>query len=534
MNRKYLIAGGLGALLIASTTVGLTGWQAEHRRVKALESLVTELQRKEKRSAVDRSISAQMEEIAFEQKTISDEQRENALQQTRVANEMRERSERERQNALLAERNAVASEKKALEASALAESQRQMAEHQRIQAEFAKRVADTLSYIALGRSLGSISTIQFQAGNEDIANMLSYAAYLYTSRYNGDIYTPAVFQSLMQASRSMTSWAEHTGAVMNLEYMPGKDNCLVSVSNYGEIRLTERKGSQLDTKVLFKNSAYDFRDVIIDQNTETIYAVSRTGHLVIIQNDQKTAKAVAKVVALDHIEHPMRLHDLNEKSLLVIGERSIGLVELKHNTLIQVRQLPFQVTFGSRKNKLPLLFDDKGRMHLVKGLDNISSEQLPVSGKVTAYCESKNTGVEAYGMNDGAIWLVYNNGKTQKLLGHQSRISKMKLNGRRLFSASYDGRVNLWITDKEKQEPMTLIDNSSWIMHFNFDSTKNTFWMGDVKGNLTAVNISVPEMVDQMKKKLKRNLTTDEWQYYIGKDIPYEPFINANGKEAGQ
>ena len=293
------------------------------------------------------------------------------------------------------------------------------------------------------------------------------------------------------------------------------------MSNYGEILLTERKGKVLDTKVLFRNSIYDFRDVLVDQKTESIYAVSRTGHLVVVKNDLKTVKTVT----LDNMVHPMRLHDLNEKSLLVIGEQSIGLFDLKRNILVKTKMLPFRVIMGSRKSKLPLLFDDKGQMHLVTGLENISTEQVPVSGKVTAYCESKNTGVEAYGMNDGTIWLVYQNGKTQKLLGHRSRISKMKLNGRRLFSASYDGRVNLWITDNEKLEPMTLLDNNNWIMHFNFDSTKNTFWMGDVKGNLTAVNISVTEMIEEVKKKLKRNLTTDEWQYYIGKDVPYEKFV---------
>lgn len=326
--------------------MGLWNWQEEHRRVKSLEDIVAELQRREKRSAVDRSISKQMEEIAFEQKIISDEQREHALQQTRVANEMREQSERERQNALTAERNAVASEKRALEASAQAERERLMAEHQRIQAEMAKRVADTLSYIALGRSLGSISTIQYQAGNDDIANMLSYAAYLYTSRYHGDIYTPAVFQSLMQSSKSMTTWSEHTGAVMNLEYMPGKNNTLVSVSNYGEILLTERKGKVLDTKVLFRNSTYDFRDVLVDQKTESIYAVSRTGQLVVVKNDLKTVKTVT----LDNMVHPMRLHDLNEKSLLVIGEQSIGLFDLKRNILVKTKMLPFRVIMGDRKS----------------------------------------------------------------------------------------------------------------------------------------------------------------------------------------
>ena len=113
MNKKTIITGGIGVVLAGLATTGLVGWQAEHRRAKALEAQVAELQRQEKRSAVDRSVSAQMEEIAFEQKIISDEQREKALQQTRVANEMRERSEIERQNALIAERNAVASEKKA-------------------------------------------------------------------------------------------------------------------------------------------------------------------------------------------------------------------------------------------------------------------------------------------------------------------------------------------------------------------------------------------------------------------------------------
>lgn len=69
-------------------------------RLSAVNSkLSTELkvlQTEEKRGRVLRSVSAQMEEIAYEQKKISDEQREEALEQSRLANEMRERSETER------------------------------------------------------------------------------------------------------------------------------------------------------------------------------------------------------------------------------------------------------------------------------------------------------------------------------------------------------------------------------------------------------------------------------------------------------
>ena len=181
-----------------------------------------------------------------------------------------------------------------------------------------------------------------------------------------------------------------------------------------------------------------------------------------------------------------------------------------------------------------MLFDDKGKMHLVRGLGNYETKDVPVEGKVTAYCESKNTGFEAYGMSDGTIWLTGKTGIKQKLIGHRSRISKMKLNGRRLYTASYDGSVKLWVAGNEKIEPITLVETNNWIMHFCYDSAKNTFWMGDVKGNLTAVNISVPLMVENIKKRLKRNLTTEEWNYFIGPDVPYEPFIGTQGKEGSR
>ena len=133
-------------------------------------------------------------------------------------------------------------------------------------------------------------------------------------------------------------------------------------------------------------------------------------------------------------------------------------------------------------------------------------------------------------MSDGTIWLNHH-GKMEKLVGHSSRISKMKLNGRRLYSASYDGKVNLWITDKGKAEPMQLLSNGTWIMHFNFDSTKNTFWLGDLKGNLKAVNISVPEMIKEVCKRIKRDFTREEWNYFIGQNVPYESLLDLARKE---
>ena len=527
MNKATIITGCAALLLAALAATGFLGWHHERQKVRHLEERLDAMQRQELRSTIARSVSAQMQQIANEQREISDEKREEALQQTRVANEMRLRSEQERLNAVEAERNAIASEKKALEASAIADSQRQMAEHQRIQAEFSKRVADTLSYIALGRSLGSISTIQNQAGNRETADLLSYASWLFTSRYHGDLYNPTVFQSLMQASQSMVSWSEHTGAVMSLDFLPNEANRLVTVSNYGEIILCERKGDRLFIETLFKNKQYDFRDLYIDKATKIIYALSRTGELVTIarKEDAGKTKDEVKTFSISGMEHPMRINFINDDFLLIIGERSLAQFDKKRQIFRNVKQTPFRIVYSTRKQNLPLLFDNQGRQHTVKGLETFETSKVPVSGTVTAYCESKHTGYEAYGMSDGTIWLIDKQGKTQKLIGHRSRISKMKLNGRRLFSSSYDGQVNLWIADNDKVEPMTLLHTPNWITCFNFDNSKNTFWLGDIKGNLAAVNISVPTMVEKVQKKLKRNLTAEEWNYFIGQNIPYEKFI---------
>ena len=139
--------GGAALAAIAMTGAGLA-WR-QTLRVAELESQLSELRRQEKRSTILRSVSSQLEEVAYEQKAISDEQREEALRQTRLANEMRERSEKERMNAVIAQQSALASEQKAIEAYDLAEQQRQLAELQRVKAELSKRIADTLSYIAL-------------------------------------------------------------------------------------------------------------------------------------------------------------------------------------------------------------------------------------------------------------------------------------------------------------------------------------------------------------------------------------------------
>ena len=525
MKRTKLIAGGSTVALIAVAAVGYWGWFANQKRVSDLESQLEELQKKEMRSAVLQSVSSQMEEIAFQQKEISDEQREEALQQTRVANEMRERSEIERKNAIIAQQQAMASERKALDAYDQAQNQREIAEQQRAQALTSKRIADTLSYIALGRTLGALSLSQNKAGNTDLATMLSFAACVYTSRYHGDLYYPAIYQSLSVCSQSKSEWTIHEGVVKDIEFMPNSDNELVSATNYGEVMHIVREGNNLKTKALLKDKRYDFRDVYIYPANKNIYAVSRTGALFI-----QTPKG-SHILPLENIVHPMAIEPMQDKKyLLIVGENSLAKLDMNTNTIVGTQQLDYKVSFCSRYDYAPMIFDDKGRMHVVRDLNKFNTRKVPIIGKVTAFASSKRTGYEAYGLDNGTIFLIDKQQKIHRLLNHRSRISKIKIDGVRLYSASYDGTANVWMLDKEKLEPMELLTTNGWIMFFTFDPSKNYLWTAGQKGNISEALISTNVMFEKLSNKLKRDMTQEEWYFFVGRNVPYESFLELRRK----
>lgn len=524
MNKRVIAEGIIGLVLLGATAAGIVGWYSEHKRVSEMESQIAGLQKDQKRSVVLRSISNQMEDIAFQQKEISDEQREEALQQQRMADDMRQRAEVERQNALEAQHKAVVSEQQAQEARHVAENERLMAEHQRVQAEFSKRVADTLSYIALGRSLGSVAMAEEMSGNSELATLLAYASYLYTTRYKGDVYYPAVFQSLLLTSQGMRNYPKHRGAVMCVYDLPAKEERIITADSYGTVMTHHKQGDRLVSKTLFGDSKYDFRSAYVNKDGTFFAVVSRNGSLVCFE------KGTPRVIPLTGIENPMFVTSFDDNTLLVASNNGLAFYNINEKKIVASHNLNFRITCWSRYNNLPILFDDKGRQHLVKGINEISTSANPVSGRVTAFASSKNSKQQVYGMSDGTVYLFNEKtSKITKLVGHLSRISQIKLNSYKLLTSSYDGTVKFWNTASEKIEPTTMVTTNSWIMDFCYDKKKESIWIGDQEGVVTEALLSVPVMVDVLKKKLKRNLTTEEWNYYIGKNVPYESFIN--GKE---
>lgn len=512
-----LTAATLAVVCAAGAIAAYTAYQEKTEEVAELQEQLAELTKQEKRTTVMQSINAQMEQIALQERLVSDEQREAAEEQTKVAEEMRRHAEVERQNALDAEH-------RALDASEVAKSQRAIAEQQRTQAEHSKRVADTLSYITLARQLGNVATTQHLTGNRELADLLAYASYIYTNRYNGDVYYPTIYQALEQASQSRHQWNKHRGTITDIAFTGGSKETMVTCSTYGEIFRHAVTTSRLKTDTIIADRRYDFRDIYVERDNQLVLGISRTGHLLICQNDKVTIHDIAGIGAL------LAIHPVGEQ-MIILGEQGIARLDTKTQQVVKTRKLPYKGVFVTRYDNAPVIFDDKGYMHIVRSIDKIEDQRVPVSGQVTAFASSKNTGLCAYGMKNGTIYLFDKKGNRQELAAHRSRITFLKINGYHLYTSSYDGMLYLWMCNKSKIEPMPILKTGSWITSFTFNLKKNNIWCGDQKGNLTDEFINVEMMVERIKGRLKRNLTQEEWNYYIGPNIPYEAFI---GKEASR
>ena len=514
MNKQTVIIGVLGGLLLSSVALGLFSYRSDQKRISELESQLSFLREQEQRSAVDRRVSKQMEEIAYGQQTLSEERSQEAIRQSEIAKKMTLLSEAERKKAIEAQGVAEKSAAEALTAYQMAERQRSEADKQRRQAEYAKLVADTLNYISLGRTLGSQSYSIYQTGDTELGNMLAYASYLYTSDYGGDLYNTSVFQALTQSAECRRSWSSHNGSISRIAILPNSGE-LLTVSIYGEFFIHKISGDHLTTTTLMNNKQYCFRDVYAAKGDKG-YAVSSTGHLVVVNGSE------TNVISVENVDKPFNLQAMNDdRQLLIIGENSVALLDIATDRILGTRRLPFHVMFSGRRDNKPLLFDNRSGMHLVNNLDDITNEKTGVEGQVTAFTSSENEHLSAYGMFDGTIWLTDDHGKKRKLVGHLSQVTKLQFDGDRLYSSSYDGKLLFWVTGDQQIEPITLFQSGSWLTDFVFSTDKNHIWTGEHNGTVTEYLISLPKIGQRLRQNVKRNFTTEEWNYYVGKGIPY-------------
>lgn len=504
-----------GFLLFLAGIFGAGMAFRKHRTDKTIAGLEVRLQearRREEKAVMVRSVSKQMEEIAYQQKSISDRQRKEAEVQAEENFRMKLRVEKEWKRAVKAQEEAV-------KAYRLADRQKALAEERQLQAEYAKRVADTLTYLTLGRSLGSLSITQYKAGNYEVASLLAYSSWNFVKRYHGDIFLSSVFNALSLSSGQPSAWQKHRGGITSIAVPDDgrNDSALYTASKYGEIAAWEKNFTgSYQAKILFADPRYDFRAVCVDTK-KSLYALSYDGNVL------KLTKGEPSPVFTSEREGYIDLLLWKDKLLLLSASGEILCVESEKTFC----DLTGVTCMCMAKDGRGLLAGCKnGDIFLIDAAGTLKRLGNYYSAAVTALCHNPEREWLAAGYADGTLLLTKTDGGIiRRLVAHRTTISGICILKDKLYSCSYDRTLRLWNLSAERQEEVTVLEASSWLQAMVAGPDGTALFVGDGNGVFYQMSVSPDSMATRIRCKLTRNFTPEEWTYYIGTRIPFEAYV---------
>ena len=588
MTKKYItwgLAAAVGIGLLAGA-YGLGRSSAEGSRYD-LQDEIESLEKTADEAAVTKRVSEQMEQIAYQQKAISDKQRDRAEQQsalaTLAANEAKKQSQLATEAAHKAEEQSVRATQESERAKAAAheaeiqkasaQASQKVAEEREAEATFAKSISDTLNYRALGKSLGTSASTQFDSGHKDIAYGLAYLSWYFLDKYCSNTYQTETYKALASCTGSNRSVALHrSGAVNSMTRM--SDGSVVAVSEYGDIEQFSSIGRQ--GKVLLQNTAYNFKDVY-GQGTK-VYALSIDGQLVV--TDTKNA-GQPQVITLPEDRYS-KILPLTDNCLMLLGKKAVTLQSIRDNSLLRI-EVGSEISTAILKGETAGIFLKNGKYAEISKDGTVTARKAPVTGKVTAVLHDEASGCTFYGLENGNIQIVNKTGTpVATLFGHKSRVTSLECAGDILITSAYDKATYIWnlpmlyldnhvsykeavaatqqgagslerqgagsreqgagskeqgASSREQGAPSTSSGTGSkglepeWLNPAvcSYDNwplcmceyNSQYVMVGMSNGVVRWVNMSVDGMAAQLKKSMARGLTQTEWNQYVGASIPY-------------
>ncbi|MBQ2172634.1 MAG: hypothetical protein II454_05500 [Bacteroidales bacterium] len=542
---------GLIALAVVAGVAALAYRMGYNRSRTELASLKEEMEQMEaagKDAAIVKRVSQQMEDIAYQQKAISDQQRDRAEEQSILATQNAYRAEMESRAAHEAELKAQSAAQVAERERANAERQQEIAVEQRDEATHAKNVADTLNRRTQARSLAVSSQVRREADEPEVADLLAYASWYFLKNNRGNQYYSETFKSLTQATDGILRYKMKEGGAVNaLAKVPGRPGQCVAVSNFGEVeRLTvnaSQGGKRISSNALLFNSLFDFRDVLIKDNS--IYALSLKGPLCVLDFEGNHVE-----VQLPE-DNYFKLVPIGD-GLLVAGRKSLSWYS--DGKITGSEELPGTLSAIVEREGVTCLFFTDGGYAEMDVAGRIVEKAPLLKGVVTAAYYDKASKCLLLGVEYGTVYPVNQYDRVMETMtAHKAKCMDITMLGPVVVTGGYDKTAYIWNMDnllfesglsfreelqKEKVEKrvsgsqevptewLVPVDYTfdGWTLAVCGDEDGKSVWIGTSSGNVMLLNASADDMAQQLHNKLKRNLTQQEWTRYVGVSIPYMTF----------
>jgi ABC-type oligopeptide transport system ATPase subunit len=511
---------------------------------------------------------------ALASKTIAEEATKDAIDQRQVAEKALEKVEQQKEE-LDVQYAKLKLATRQLELALLdAQTQKSRAERnekealvQRDSARFARDLADKNFQLAKKNYNDAFRLLMLQKaqslaakseGIDDaqLAGLTSMQGYLYHTKYEGKQYDPYIFRGLYYAIAKLQGYNYNAlkipGGLKNRMYavaVANQSSAFYTTGNDGRVYKADYKNQSTVPQIVFENKGYPNRVLALSKDDKYLVNASDSSYLEII--NLKVAGKPLKVEGHTRLVTDIKFLPDNSGFISASVDKSLRLTNPANGQSRKLVTLPYELKAidvspdgkqfaGVSVNGKVVLVDIAANTYKeiltdensIRSAD--STKTIKVANRILSVAWHPQRSLLALGVEvinekrnviRGTVKLLdLKTNRVKELSGHRAGISDLKFSpdGLLLASAGLDSKLQMWVIDHEEDLPIVMDNNNGSVWDIGFTSDSNYLIASCNNGEVRIWPTDTRILAEQVCPKMERNMTQEEWDSYVGKDVDYE------------
>jgi WD40 repeat protein len=529
MKRTRIVAMILGVAAIISMGFMLFAFVQKI----AADNQRTEAEKQKNEANTQRGFAVQNATLAEKRKAVADSSATVAREAEKIAVQQRGIAEDQRSLAVKNAAEAVRQQKIAVTQSDSAKRARIRADQNAQIATEQKVAAMRLRMLSIGKAM-SIKSVQAQ-GQKNLQTLLAYQAYLFNKKNDGlendaDIYAGLYNVARLYGSPSYKTFKGHNGDVVSIAFVPGKKEFYTSGSDGQVLKWS------LDSKDQTLQLVYSGSDII------EVLAVSPDASWLALGSSASSIKMIplkGNDVGFDLTGHKGKIKSLifSYDGKYLYSAALDGKVlkwDIAARTSSNITNGTMQITsidISSNGKYLAGISND-GNVIVWNPASNSDNFRLETTGKnIKVIRFNPESNLLAIGDVNGSVELWDINARKQisEIKAHNAQVNDIQFNTalKQMATAGNDKTIKIFnIKDPADltEPPITFSDNDGFVLVMHFSPDGQMIVSGSYTGspNLVSRPTHVDYLVRDICNLVTRNMNQEEWNTYVGKDIPLE------------